>query len=193
MQINSWVPTLIYKNVFLEFSKFNQYIITKAKEVQEQHIKVKTNWDCDTFNTYKLYDFLNDTKTKEFISICEFEVNKFSKHFGVNTKAKCVDAWINVSSPGNYQEYHIHPLRHFSLVYYAKANENSGNIRFKFNNATDMFPLPIDNYTNASFDDCYYKPEESSMLIFRSNLQHMVEKNKSLEDRISVALNFVCI
>lgn len=193
MQINSWVPTLIYRNVFTQFTELNQYLIQKAKEVQKTNLKVKTNWNCDTFNTHELYDLLKDKKMKSFISLCEAEVNNFSKYFGVSTPAKCVDAWINVSSPGNYQEYHIHPLRHFSLVYYVKSNEESGNIRFKFNNANDMFPLPIQNYTDASFDDCYYKPEECSVLIFRSNLQHMVEKNKSMEDRISVALNFVCI
>lgn len=193
MDINSWVPTLIYRNVLTQFTGLNNYFIHKAKEIREKNPNPTTCWDCDTYNTQELYDFLNDENLKEFISVCESEVNKFSQHFGVSLPAKCVDAWINVSSPGDYQEYHIHPLRHFSLVYYVKSNENSGNIRFKLNNANDMFPLPIDKYTNASFDDCYYKPEESSILIFRSNLQHMVEKNKSFEDRISIAMNFVCV
>ena len=193
MQVNSWAPTLIYRNDFSQFKDLNSYFIEKAEETKEKNSKVTTNWSCDTYNTHGLYDFLKDKKLKKFILACESEVNGFSKYFGVSKPAKCVDAWINVSSPGDYQEYHIHPLRHFSLVYYVKSSEDSGNIRFKFNNSNDMFPLPVDNYTDASFDDCYYKPEESSLLIFRSNLQHMVEKNKSQEDRISVALNFVCI
>ena len=193
MDINAWAPTLIYRNVFLQFKDLNEYFIRKAQEIKALKTKPTSNWNCDTYNTQGLYDFLKDKKLKKFIQTCESEVNVFSKYFGVSKPAKCVDAWINVSSPGDYQEYHIHPLRHFSLVYYVKSNEESGNIRFKFKSSDDMFPLPIDNYTDASFDDCFYKPEECSALIFRSNLQHMVEKNKSEEDRISVAMNFVCM
>ena len=116
MDINSWVPTLIYRNVLTQFTELNDYFIHKAKEIREKNPNPTTCWDCDTYNTQELYDFLNDEKLKEFISVCESEVNKFSQHFGVSLPAKCVDAWINVSSPGDYQEYHIHPLRHFSLV-----------------------------------------------------------------------------
>ena len=99
MDINSWVPTLIYRNVLTQFTELNDYFIHKAKEIREKNPNPTTCWDCDTYNTQELYDFLNDEKLKEFISVCESEVNKFSQHFGVSLPAKCVDAWIKVSSP----------------------------------------------------------------------------------------------
>jgi len=46
------------------------------------------------------------------------------------------------------------------------------------------------NYTSASYKSCFYTPKESMILIFRSNLLHMVEKNNSDTDRISIAMNF---
>jgi hypothetical protein len=53
-----------------------------------------------------------------------------------------------------------------------------------------MFPLPASVYVPSNYKTCTYTPQESMLLIFRSNLLHMVEKNKSDEDRISISMNF---
>jgi hypothetical protein len=37
---------------------------------------------------------------------------------------------------------------------------------------------------------CNYEPAPTKLLVFKSNLQHMVEKNLSNKDRISIAMNF---
>ena len=55
---------------------------------------------------------------------------------------------------------------------------------------SDSFPLITDELTYASFRTCSYNTKESLVLIFRSSLAHMVEKNLSNEDRISIAMNF---
>ena len=40
---------------------------------------------------------------------------------------------------------------------------------------------------------CSYTPEPTKILIFKSNLLHMVEMNLSNSDRISIAMNFELI
>jgi uncharacterized protein (TIGR02466 family) len=191
--IASWFPTFIYRNSLVAFSEMKESFVCRAYEIKEKYPNSKSKWNCDTYNTQNVYNLIDDEMFKGLVKACEQEVQKFATEFGVMSQAKCVDAWLNISKDGQYQEYHVHPGRHFSLVYYVKTPVNCGNIRFKSPSAdTDMFLLPISDFTNASYSTCYYEPEENVVLIFRSNLQHMVETNKSNEDRISIAMNFLC-
>jgi uncharacterized protein (TIGR02466 family) len=193
MTITAWFPTLIYsENIINEFSSnYNIDIINKAKEYQQKYTP-DAGWACDTFNTMGI-DIRNNEPFKTLIDICIQHVIKFSKEYGVNSNIICHECWINIAPPGEYQEYHIHNNNHFSLVYYVKAPPNSGNICFSSHeSASDMFPLPDGAPAPPNFKTCDYKPIESHILIFRSNLLHMVHKNKSDDDRISIAMNFIC-
>lgn len=199
MKIESWFPTLICKDRLDEFSKYNLYFESKAQDLKKNHNhSVTTNWQCDTFNTLGLYDQTrnNDDIGDQLIDVCKIKVLDFSKVYGVRkdiSSLECIDFWYNVSEPGNYQEFHQHANSHFSLVYYVKIPKNSGNIHFKSaESMTDMYELPIERncLTDASYKSCFYEPEESMILIFRSNLLHMVDKNFSNENRISIAMNF---
>ena len=193
-ELHSWFPTLIHKNTFQNFEELNSYFVKKVEALKVENSSVCTSWLCGTYNTHENYNLLEDQNVFDFVKSCEQEVELFAKNFGVSIKPKCVDAWINLASPGDYQEYHIHPRRHFSLVYYVQVNDSTGNIRFKnTNNSDNMFPLPVDEYNDASYDNCFYSPEEGMVLVFKSNLPHMVEKNKSNTNRISVAMNFLCV
>ena len=127
-----------------------------------------------------------------FRSECTVHVDRFAKQFGVlKAKAQCDGSWFNISRPGNFQEFHMHAMSHFSAVYYVKTPEKCGNIVFKSHEAdTNMFLLPIDESTPYNWSTVFYPAIEGRLIIFRSNLQHMVQKNTSTEDRISIAMNF---
>ena len=183
-------PTLVYETK-LNFD--NRFLETKARGVVSQGVRVDNNdWRCDTITTLNQYDLINDQSFSNLIQTIASEVEKFSKEFGSHGKAKPIDAWINIASPGAFQEYHIHTGSHFSVAYYVKTNSQSGNIVFRSAEAdTDMFPLPLDELTPASYKTMSLPAEEGKLLIFRSNLKHMVEKNESNEDRISISANFV--
>ncbi len=119
---------------------------------------------------------------------------EFSKEFGVSKpldSLECTDFWFNVSKHGDYQEFHRHANSHFSIVYYITVPENSGDLVFQsFETNTDMFSLPSNEVTDASCKTCVYEPIESALVIFRSNLIHMVKKNLSNRNRISISANF---
>ena len=197
--IDYWFPTAIYKEILSDFSQHNGHLKNKAltlKKSQQNH--QVTQWRCDTFNTLGTYDpgQDHDSVVKELIKTIKVKVYEFSRQFGVTTPIESLvlkDFWFNVSGTGSYQEYHQHALSHFSVVYYVSAPKTCGNIVFQSaETITDMFTLPIENnkFTELSFKTCSYEPLESMMLIFKSNLIHMVEKNLSNEDRISIAMNF---
>lgn len=192
MNVDFWFPTsILYTNL-----KTNYEVLTKeAYNIQNKFPKIATSWNCSTYNSLNLCNLLDNkifnVVTTELIKIVE----EFTVYHGIkNKEVICTDAWINIAKPGDYQEYHIHPNNHFSLVFYIKTQENCGNIIFK-NIATnyDMFPLPVEKNECClpTFPSCSYTPENGKVLCFRSYLPHMVEINKSAEDRISLALNLV--
>jgi uncharacterized protein (TIGR02466 family) len=135
---------------------------------------------------------INDLLFKDLIKYVTDQVSALAVEFGCAPNSAVVtDSWINVSCPGDYQEYHNHTGSHFSTVYYVTAPKDSGNIIFRsFEADTDMFPLPIQTINYASYKTFSFPPEEGELLIFRSNLRHMVEKNKSDDSRISISMNF---
>lgn len=196
--IDLWFPLAVYHTA-INFQKHCPYLIKKCRSLIDQYSTIsKTDWRCDTQSTISFYDWRsdNDRIIMELIDATTIEVKKFSKEFGLNppeNKIKCDDFWFNLATKGAYQEYHQHCNSHFSCVYYVDVNDDSGNLVFKSSEAiTDMCLLPInrDNHTNLSFKTCSYTPKNDTLFLFKSNTLHMVEKNHSDSDRISISMNF---
>ena len=185
-------PTLVCVDQLPQFGEDNKKFIEKSLELLKT-LPQNSAWRCDTFNTLNQYDMINDPLFAELIK----NITECVKNFALEHGAKVdnispTDAWINVAMPGQHQEYHIHTGSHFSVAYYISAAKNGGNIVFRsFEADTDMFPLPLtfENYT--SYKTFSVPPVPGNLVIFRSNLKHMVEKNLSNDPRISISINFV--
>ena len=184
---------LLYNEKLDSFDNKNKIFLKKALSLRKE-IAPANDWRCNTFSTYGTsYELLKDTLFEDLVKTCEQQTDTFAKEFGVTKgHSKCMEAWINVAEPGAYQEYHNHANSHFSLVYYVETPENSGNIVFS-THAQDMFPVPNDSLTHASFKTYYIEPKAGEVVIFRSNLRHMVEVNKSNFPRVSIAMNMKII
>lgn len=169
-------------------------LIKKCYEFKK-NIPSKTGWKCDTYSTFGTDVLFTSDGFINLIKIIGNEVNEFSNVYGkVQGVLNCKEAWINISEPGNYQEYHKHPLSHFSAVFYLKAPENCGRLILKSHESDDdMFPLLLEPgpLQLPSFKTYTVLPKSKRLIIFRSNISHMVEKNFSEDDRISLAANFV--
>lgn len=195
--IKYWFPTLISYEILEELSQYNLALKNKAILLKSQNNSTfNTTWACDTFNTMGIYDYRldQDLTVLDFVEKIKEKILKFSKEYGVSksiNSLECTDFWFNISKHGDYQEFHRHANSHFSIVYYITAPKNSGNLIFQsFETNTDMFTLPAESTTDASCKTCEYEPIASALVIFRSNLIHMVKKNHSSEDRISISANF---
>jgi len=195
--IESWFPTLIY-NHCIDF-EHNQYLKNIALDIyNNSNKKPTTKWACDTFNTIGFFDHKNnnDPIVNQIVDTFKSKVYEFSRVYGITLPIEflhCKDFWFNIAEPGAYQEYHQHTRSHFSVSYYLDVPENCGKIRFRSVEAmTDMYTLPVEskNENLASWKTCAYEPVENLLLIFRSNLPHMVEKNLSEHKRISISANF---
>ena len=195
-EIKTWFPIAICNvNLSDKFKDDNQKFYERGLYYKE-NLKKKTTWECDTYTSLDSADMINDPVFFELIQEISNQVYQFAELFGFKGgRLVCTDSWINIASPGNFQEIHVHPISHFSVVYYVKVSKNCGNINFySYTTNSDMFPLPIENNeTQLSFNYCNYEPKESQLLIFRSNVEHGVNKNESNEDRVSISMNFTAV
>jgi len=192
----SMIQSVFAEHIFTdnlhELKSNKQKYIDHALSIKDK-TELTTDWHCNTYNTIAMMDLRTDEVFKDIILETAKRVGEFSKSYGVDPHTvSCTDAWFNVAEPNNFQEFHIHPTCHFSSVYYISVPENSGNLLFKSHEANaDMFPLPPANKDVIAARKVYpFYPKEQDLIIFRSNLQHMVGMNQSSEDRITFAMNF---
>lgn len=147
-------------------------------------------WEGNVYNTNNTY---NLTKNKQFNSLHEWifkNVNDYAYNIGYkNKKIQCLNSWFNIYDKYNYQEKHEHYPSDISAVYYLFSPQNSGNIKFyshEPNSTKDCYeennPLTWSTYE--------MQPRNGLLLIFKSNLIHGVQQNKSNKQKISLALNF---
>lgn len=189
--IETQFPTLFYIED-LDFNHAHEAYKQRMYEIKKT--TPGTNmWECDTYGSFNTYDLRVEPLFKNLLDTVADHVTEFSHSFGIDTyKASCNGAWFNIAENGNFQEFHMHAMSHFSAVYYVKTPPKCGNIVFKSHEAdTDMFLLPFERQVPENWRTMFYPPIEGRLIIFRSNLQHMVQKNMSGEDRISIAMNFV--
>lgn len=191
MNIDLWFPVSILSTKLDGKQHDLKKLVKRAYAIKATY-PAGNDWRCDTYTSYGKYDLLKDGDFKSLLSGVNPILKEFATYYGVKlNKITCHNAWINIAEPGMYQEYHIHPNNHFSAVVYLQTAPECGNIVFKNQSGfLDMFELNITENRPSNFQTCSYTPEDLKVLMFRSNLMHMVEKNKSDKDRISVAFNF---
>ena len=193
----NWFPTSIYSTHLGQESR-NANLSKKAIELKNLFQQSNSDWRCATFNTLNLYNWVEDQDPSvlSLIEECKTHTHEFAKSYGITkdiSSLHCTDFWFNVAEPMQYQEYHQHTDSHFSVSYYISAPANCGNLTFKsFESMFDMKALPIQNskLTELSYKTCSYIPKETMLIIFRSNLLHMVEQNLSNDLRIGISMNF---
>lgn len=170
----------------------NPIYLQRALEIQKT-VRNGDTWLSNTYNTLGSYDTSNDSYYKKIVDVTVDSIKNVAKEYGVYTdNVECTDSWLNVSDQNSFQEYHLHAGNHFSAVYYINVPEDSGNIVFRSaETQTDMFPLPASEHTLANSKSFIVEPEAGDLLIFRSNVLHMVTINKSNEPRVTMAMNFI--
>ena len=103
---------------------------------------------------------------------------------------KIITSWIALTKKEEHtQNFHKHTNCFYSGILYIKTPENCGDIEFRsFNDKNFDANYKETNIFNA--ESWFFKPIESRILFFPSETWHSVKRNKSNEDRISIAFNF---
>jgi len=181
--------TPIYTDMIRIDDEMKHSLITNGQD----HINPQTSWRCNTKSSIGRFEPHSEDLYKSLFANIKLKIMQFSTDFGITDReCEITESWINFADKGDYQEYHLHTNSHFSFVYYVEAQEGNGNIVFKSHECdTDMFPLPNDHMTGFSFKTYSIAPKTGQILIFRSNIQHMVEQNLKTMRRISISGNCV--
>ena len=103
--------------------------------------------------------------------------------------------WVNQNWRFDFNRPHTHlaEYNHYSGIWYLKVPRESGNLIFftRPDNSDCTHTWDYIDDASAAANYVVY-PKENNFILFPSHLPHMVEPNRSNEDRISVAFN-ICL
>ena len=125
--------------------------------------------------------------------IIEKEFKKYVQNvLRYENKFKITTSWVTKSKPNQESNYHNHNNCMFSGVLYLKTNEYAGGIDFcNFENV--RFQLKATKYDVLNATNYNIVPKIGTIVFFPSEMYHRILKNKSNEERISLAFNFLPI
>jgi uncharacterized protein (TIGR02466 family) len=189
MNIHTWFPTSILLIENLIDDEENKKLIKEIEKLKKEIKKGGDEWDTDLYNTHSTYELHKNIKFKFLCDKIEKYTINFANKLGSDANYKISSSWFNYYNKGDYQEYHIHPLSHFSAVYFFTNPKGSGKLIFKNPNGLKMFPLKNLKPNELSYETCFYVPKEKSLIIFQSDLWHMVQKCDNESPRITGAFN----
>lgn len=182
-------PTVIgaYGNLVPE--EYNNEILLECLKVKDTTESGGKNWLGDMYNTEGTFSLQTNPKFSLLNTAVTEAVNDYAKSFNSEHEFKIHESWINVGYEHSYQEYHDHFGNHISCSYYVSMPEGSGEIVFQ--SPSTYLQLPkIKEANNNSFVSYHFKPPARTLLIFRSNVKHMVKSGKNKEPRVTIAYNF---
>ena len=110
----------------------------------------------------------------------EIDVDSYSFTF--------TEMWFNISHKGQYQDKHRHPNCLTSGSYYLAVPPNSGAL-YLHSPLNSQLIVPVKKGTLENTSLVTIEPQENSLILFPSWLEHSVGQNKFDELRISISFN----
>jgi uncharacterized protein (TIGR02466 family) len=186
-----WATPVWYFDIPIEEADYVKIAKECYLEKSKNEGRIRSNrngWQSDDiYANAEIPSISNVIKTIDVYSKNIFQDYGIRKEINLSIS----NSWININFPGSHNTAHTHPQSILSGVYYVSAPENSGNFLLKNNSITQFInELYLDQNNKNTYSEIYYKPIAGKVIIFPPWVPHYVEKNKSNEDRISIAFNF---
>ena len=189
-------PTALFAEQDILTVEENKIITDKIYKLQETFGAGNTeawlsgkNSPDNCFQHSSLVEYLDFKVLIERIRLC---VEEFARAYGSEEPYECQDAWYNIYQSNKYQEFHVHPNVIFSAIYFVKVPDDAQPVYFKKPDMSHVMYPP----KNKKYDTPYNQefimapPQERTVIIFRSNLQHSVPPAQLSDDRITISLNY---
>jgi hypothetical protein len=148
-------------------------------------------WDCEVITTFFDRDDVKDFFTQEIVEqiIGEPLDEMFvDSNFPIKIKPKetiLTEIWYNVYKPGYSQEIHAHHGATFSGIYLLELNEPNTTVFFS---NTPTYKYNESKSMSSSFSTENIK--EGNVILFPSELSHLVKKSEKF--RITISFNLIC-
>jgi uncharacterized protein (TIGR02466 family) len=137
----------------------------------------------------KTYDFIEKFNCVNLEKRIYDAVNDYVDRIGWLSPRKFSirGSWINILQQDVNHTHHCHPGYLISGTYYYRVSEKQGSISFNNPNSIMMYcQFPQGQLCPQTVDII---PDDGDIVLFPSWLIHSTRKNKSLEERISIAFN----
>ena len=161
----------------LDVSKVDLSSIKWAKNYQ--------NWISESQNV------LDDPALTEFAN--QISDNLIEYFYGImgaspNVKMYVTESWFNKTEKGQSHHRHWHPNSILSGVVYIDSEGDSGRIKFITSqyDTVEYNIVESNLYNSRSWS---VAPEAGTMLIFPSNVEHLVEEYTGNKPRLSLSFN----
>ena len=163
----------------------------KAKIIESKNKSGGSDWIEKPFNTHGSYSLQDDLDFKNLFKIIEEKIFKFTNAHNSNYIYKITESWINIYRKNELQEFHCHPNSTFSAVFFLKSSDACGRLIFENPIEPDMLPIKgIEEENSLTYKRVFIKPKENHLIVFRSYMRHMVERQVSDFERMTIAVNF---
>ena len=98
--------------------------------------------------------------------------------------------WATVLAQGATHKIHSHPNNFLSGVYYVRTQPGADTINFQDpRRQTGIIRPPVVELTADNTDQVVVKLRNGTLLMFPSFLEHSVDANMSVEERVSISFN----
>jgi uncharacterized protein (TIGR02466 family) len=129
---------------------------------------------------------LADLKAECMVAVQRYVDNIMS--FKSTVQPYITQSWLNFTETGQYHHKHAHPNSIISGVIYVNADEENDKIYF-YNDGYKQIKPQINEWNLYNSESWYFTVKTGQVVLFPSNLTHMVQTKDGDNTRISLAFN----
>ena len=189
---------MIVQHLFPEplyFSKLERVLTKEELKIFNEH-KKKTHKNTGNSRT-------NDSYVLEHKALKNLKKNLNQKIINYFNEVICcgnaitpyiTQSWINYTKENQYHHRHTHPNSLISGIFFISADKKVDSVTFyrgyaKLQDLDSRIKLELTKYNIFNSASCTFPVETGNILLFRSSLEHGVNKKKGNNIRSSLSFN----
>jgi uncharacterized protein (TIGR02466 family) len=184
--INTIFPTtIINSNINRKITEEEMAVVLKNSFPDMSHKNEGNTISNNKYilNTHKeLFDILKFIGQGLEFYINNVIVPKYDTSFYIT------HSWLNYTQPKEYHHRHAHENSIISGVFYFHAEENVDSIEF-YNSKYQRIAIAPKECNLLNSTSWYFPVKTGDLILFPSELEHMVRTTESLNTRISLSFN----
>lgn len=190
--VTPYFPSLILKKEIDGFDKIKSELIDWIYDYKNNNESVNRSNIGGWHSISNIFEYQN---FKKYSDLIKKEIDFCLTNVMDDFSFEITESWINVNGKDHFNLTHTHPESDLSAVLWISTlGEKSGRLEFEHphnfeqNKILTKIKEKIRNDFNINKSH-WFIPNDGTMLIFPSNLRHMVFPNQTFDDRVSIAFN----
>jgi len=174
----------------LYFSKLERVLTKKELKIFNEH-KKKTKKNAGNSRTNDNYVLEHKALKNLKKDLNQKIINYFNGVVccGNTITPYITQSWINYTKENQFHHRHAHPNSFVSGIFYISADKKVDSVTFYKGYLDHKIKLDITKYNIFSSSSCTFPVETGNILLFRSSLEHAVDKKKGNNIRSSLSFN----